>query len=186
MQEVTNKRALLADPEYADHSHVFLHLGLRDRCSLASLPPETSNQFRLNDREQVGELVYSISAQFGRPLRSAQNVNLNLIRPHETIDMNESKLPSRRGRNLAPIQYFDLSQSHSDWLDAQFAAGVNKDRIVRAALDEFLHTIEEEEQQRWIEGALAEMPADTSRTDLIVNAALSRFISVHGEEFASV
>ncbi len=49
-----------------------------------------------------------------------------------------------------------------------------------------LHTIEEEEQQRWIEGALAEMPADTSRTDLIVNAALSRFISVHGEEFASV
>ncbi len=43
-----------------------------------------------------------------------------------------------------------------------------------------------EEQQRWIEGALAEMPADTSRTDLIVNAALSRFISVHGEEFASV
>ncbi len=27
MQEVTNKRAILADPEYADHSHVFLHDG---------------------------------------------------------------------------------------------------------------------------------------------------------------
>ena len=36
MQEVTNKRAILADPEYADHSHVFLHLGIK-RSMLFSL-----------------------------------------------------------------------------------------------------------------------------------------------------
>jgi len=100
--------------------------------------------------------------------------------------MNESKLPSRRGRKIAPIQYFDLSESHCDWLDAQAAAGISKDRLARAALDEFLYTIEEDEQLRWIEGALADMPADTSKPDLIINAALSRFISVHGQEFASL
>jgi hypothetical protein len=102
------------------------------------------------------------------------------------FDMNESKLPSRRGRKLAPIQYFDLSESHRDWIDAQSRVGINKDSNARAALDEFLHTIEEVEQERWIEAALAEMPLDTRMVDILVNAALSRFINVHGEEFARV
>jgi hypothetical protein len=100
--------------------------------------------------------------------------------------MNESQLPPRRGRKLAAIRYFNLSQSHYDWLDAQAAAGISKDRVARAALDEFLYTTEEGEQQRWIETTLAEMPTSASRTDVIVNAALARFISVHRQEFASV
>jgi hypothetical protein len=100
--------------------------------------------------------------------------------------MNQPKLPSRRGRKIAPMRYFDLSENNRAWLDAQVAAGMSKDSVARGAIDEFLYTIGEEEQERWIYKAAAEMSDDTSKTDIILNAALSRFIGAHAEEFASI
>jgi hypothetical protein len=87
-------------------------------------------------------------------------------------------------RKLAPIQNISLFEDHVAWLDAQAKAGLDRDKVARAAIDSFLNTLEAHEQQRWIEIVLTELPKGTPTMDVAVNAALERFRAAHGEEFA--
>jgi hypothetical protein len=89
----------------------------------------------------------------------------------------------RRCRKLLETQRFCVLQSHCERLDAQMRPGIDDSRIARAAVSEFLYGIQEEERQLWISHARRELPARTPTIDLIVNAALSQFISRHHAEF---
>jgi hypothetical protein len=81
------------------------------------------------------------------------------------------------------MQRFCVLQTHCEWLDTQCRAGIDDSRLARAAVREFLYGIQEEERQLWIADARAELPARTSTIDVILNAALSQFISRHQAEF---
>ena len=89
----------------------------------------------------------------------------------------------RQLRNLLETQRFCVLQTHREWLDAQAPAGIDEDTIARAAVSEFLYVIQEWERQLWIVDACAKLPARTLTIDVIVNAALSQFISRHHAEF---
>lgn len=88
-----------------------------------------------------------------------------------------------RRRELLEPQRFCVLQSHCDWLDAQVRAGIDDSRIAQAAVSEFLYGIQEEERQAWIADVRAELPARIPTIDVILNAALSKFISRHHAEF---
>ena len=88
-----------------------------------------------------------------------------------------------RPPKLLGMQRFCVLQTHCDWLDAQGRAGIDDSRIARAAVREFLYGIQEGERQGWIADARAELPIRTSTIDVILNAALSQFISRHHAEF---
>jgi hypothetical protein len=88
-----------------------------------------------------------------------------------------------RCRKLVETQRFCLLQIHCDWLDAQVRAGIDDSRIARAAVSEFLNALQEAERMDWIADARAELPARTRIIDVILNAALSQFISRHHAEF---
>jgi hypothetical protein len=89
-------------------------------------------------------------------------------------------------RKLLKVQRFCVLQCHCDWLDAQVRAGINDSRIARAAVSKFLYEVREEERQRWMTRVRTELPARTKTIDVIVNAALSQFISRHHAEFCEV
>ena len=88
-----------------------------------------------------------------------------------------------RRRELLKPRRFCVLQSHCDWLDAQARAGIDDSQIARAAVNEFLYGIQEEERQLWIADARAELPTRTPMIDVILNAALSQFIRRHHAEF---
>jgi hypothetical protein len=89
----------------------------------------------------------------------------------------------RPRRKLLETQQFCVLRNHCDWLDVQGRAGIDDSRIARAAVSEFLYGIQEEERQLWIADARAELPTRTPTIDVILNAALSQFISRHHAEF---
>jgi hypothetical protein len=89
----------------------------------------------------------------------------------------------RRCRKLLETQRFCVLQNYCDWLDAQGRAGIDDSHIAKAAVSEFLYGIQEEERQKWIADVRAELPTRTPTIDVILNAALSQFISRHRAEF---
>jgi hypothetical protein len=103
----------------------------------------------------------------------------------ETATGEASKYQWTMSRRRKPLetQRFCLLQIHCDWLDAQGRAGIDDNCIARAAVSEFLYAIQEQERQLWIADVRASLPARTSKIDVILNAALSQFISRHHAEF---